>query len=501
MNSQTLLETSAEFWILVAWTLLIHYVSRRASTRRVQGSTILLTGLAFGIALLTKEKVALVSLLPLLVCFITNWFLPRTMSALTAVTALTTYALYPLTVAIIGDWQPFVEAKFSGLARFVGAVKITGIKREGGPSLFDALAANFADYGTAYLLMLSGVLALFVLARQNSKAARLLALWLISAYAMLSFSVVFGTLEEQFFYYLIIPALIATAVGFTFWLGATEVRWKRQALKLCFGLLSVLFLGWTSTIWYDVHFTATNASEALQAYLRQNVPLNSRISTTTEESQFLTTGYRTGVWTTPKVLQLNQARYVILSTKQTANGYGFAKPPLEKWLDQHGSLAFSTPSRVYGSLNLYRLPQKRRLEQASRVAPSNSNSLGAAKEGVIPSLKNSDNILSKELVGSRARASRLTNQLRSLAAVPLSSRGEASQKDLQATRLELQVTQDSIARLSNATGTYKVRSGDSLSRIALAYYSNANRWPEIAKANAFLSDPNRLTVDMVLVIP
>lgn len=48
--------------------------------------------------------------------------------------------------------------------------------------------------------------------------------------------------------------------------------------------------------------------------------------------------------------------------------------------------------------------------------------------------------------------------------------------------------------------TVTVRSGDTLSGIALRVYGNASRWPEIANANN-ITDPTTLRVGQVLVIP
>lgn len=554
INSQTLLETSATFWVLVGFALLTHHVARPRVGWRSRGVVILLAGAAFGLALLTKEKVALVTLLPLLLCFVLGRPLSRLTAFWTATVALLTYAVYPLTVLWVGDGAPFAEAKFSGLARFVGAVKITGFKRDGGPSFVDALFANFAAYGVAYALVGTGLLALLVLFRYPNRPRSLLATWLVSAYAMLSFSVVFGTLEEQFFYYLIIPSMIATAAAAALLLRATELRSTYMVLYAGFAVLAATFVGWTSKVWYDIHLVPSNGNERMLDYLQANVPPGSRISTTTEESQFLVEGYRTGIWTTPEVLALNGAQYVVLSTRQTENGYGFATPELSAWLGANGVRVFSAPSRTYGELILYRLadaaprtpaqmvsartgsarpveartgaagtdaartdaagtvtaaPDSAATSAGARAAEVNTADVGAAEgdtttpqEVVLEALRRAqlDPDPSAELVGSRARAARLTQTLRAAAAADGTPTAQSLAR-LGDVRRDLQTTQDSVARLTGAVGTYKVRPGDSLSGIALAYYGSARRWPEIAAANAFLEDPDRLVVDMVLVIP
>ena len=50
--------------------------------------------------------------------------------------------------------------------------------------------------------------------------------------------------------------------------------------------------------------------------------------------------------------------------------------------------------------------------------------------------------------------------------------------------------------------TYAVAAGDSLSKIALKFYGNASRWPEIYEANhALLAKQHSLSIGMVLRIP
>ncbi len=58
------------------------------------------------------------------------------------------------------------------------------------------------------------------------------------------------------------------------------------------------------------------------------------------------------------------------------------------------------------------------------------------------------------------------------------------------------------AAAAAAMRTYKVQPGDSLSAIALEFYRDASRWPEIFAANRDkISDPNLIRVGQELVIP
>jgi SGNH hydrolase-like domain, acetyltransferase AlgX/Dolichyl-phosphate-mannose-protein mannosyltransferase len=374
-NSQTLLETSAVFWALLGWFPLF----RAAETRKFGRREIVWAGIAFGLALLTKDMLVFMTLLPLAVCFAFKWTLPRRAAAQVAGVAVLTYLPYPLIVLMVGDGRLFAEAKFSGISRFLGAAKTTGFKRAGGPSLVEALFANLQTFGTTYLLAFGGLLAMVLLWRSGKKLQRLLALFVSCAYALLGFSVLIGTLEEQFFYYMTVPAMLGVSVAFWAWVqrrvstrrpgshqlqGSRQLPYSRQLpasqrllVPAVFGTFTALaFVGWTLFTWTGFHSTPSNGYEVLRAYMRKHVPKGSRISTMTEESVFLTRGYTTGVWSDLAALRGSQVEYVLLSTQQVAKGYGYAPPALKSWLDVHAKLLVSAPSRSYGSLNLYKLP-------------------------------------------------------------------------------------------------------------------------------------------------
>ena len=59
------------------------------------------------------------------------------------------------------------------------------------------------------------------------------------------------------------------------------------------------------------------------------------------------------------------------------------------------------------------------------------------------------------------------------------------------------------APTANAANTYTVRAGDTLSHIAVRFYKDASRWPDIHEANFDVigQDPARLKVGMKLTIP
>jgi LysM repeat protein len=57
-----------------------------------------------------------------------------------------------------------------------------------------------------------------------------------------------------------------------------------------------------------------------------------------------------------------------------------------------------------------------------------------------------------------------------------------------------------IANTGGDTQPYTIKSGDTLSAVSLLFYGNANKYPEIAKANG-LADPNKVSVGTTLQLP
>jgi hypothetical protein len=351
-NSRNMLETPALFWVLLGYTALLMPAGARPPRWRV-----LATGGAFGMALLTKDMTAFLTLLPLALCFLFSWALPRRDALLAGVVAIGCYALYPLLAFATGDFGYFAEQKLHGLLRLAGIVKVTGYKRVGGPSFLESIVANIDQFMTTYAILSLGVLAVVVLSIYGGREHRLLLAWAASAYALLGYCIAFGTLEEQFFYFLIIPSILAIVTG-----GAllaefavarsSEGRWYRGGMAA----LGLAFCVWSGDVWFSTHTTPDNGYERVRAHLLQHAPPGTRVAATTEPAVFLLDGFASGSWGAPRELADNRVEYVIVSTKEMAQGLGYASPDLGPWLTANAEPVFAFTGRSNGTLLIYRLP-------------------------------------------------------------------------------------------------------------------------------------------------
>lgn len=361
MNSRNFIETSAVLWVVAGYALLLQPLRNEAGVSRLSTRRTVAVGVLFGLGLLSKDMVTFITVLPLLAACVLHCSIPRRTAAGIAAVMYLTYLPYPLIAIAVGDGPAFLAAKTSGLERLSGLVKITGF-RPGGPSFVQAIVADLQQLGTTYAIIALGALAVVVLLVAGGAARRMLALWAASAYVLLAYSVAFGTLEEQFFYFLVVPAILAIAVASSWLLRAVQ-PWRRP-LRVGAAALFILYVGWAGDIWVTVHTTPDNGYEAVRSYLLANVPQRTAIGATADVSQFLLDEYTTGLWTTQDELRAHQAQYVLMSSRLVDTGYAIGTPDMFNWVEQHGTLVFAFNGPTDGTLGLYRLPDRWWVPQA-----------------------------------------------------------------------------------------------------------------------------------------
>lgn len=181
---------------------------------------LLAVGLLLGLALLTKELIALY-----FAPFIVHALLFRRIAiremALVLGSSLSVYAIFPLWSAFIGEFDDWAGSRTWLFQRLIGSIKDTGITRPGAP-LRQTLNTNLLDYWPWILLLgvtaLLTALFLYLYFRRGLRdaPAELLASFVIGSYGF--FGVVRllgGVINEHFFYLLMpVPALtVAYAVA------------------------------------------------------------------------------------------------------------------------------------------------------------------------------------------------------------------------------------------------------------------------------------------------
>jgi glycosyltransferase involved in cell wall biosynthesis/4-amino-4-deoxy-L-arabinose transferase-like glycosyltransferase len=255
MGSRNFLEPSALFWVLLGLCALVRLLDR--SNPRPWWP-VPAAGLAFGAALLSNEPTALITLLPLGLCALLGVFAVREAAA-TAAWALAAYAVYPLAVALSGNLGEFQQQKLAGVGRFVGLMVTTGFNGKAGPSFLQAVASNWQAFAPTYALLGAGLLATIWLVFRSDPGDRLVACWAGSAYALQAYAVLFGTNEEQYFYYVAGLAILAVVKAARGALSEAPIPSQRPRRALALALaVPLLVLGVSGYLALDRYVTSDN---------------------------------------------------------------------------------------------------------------------------------------------------------------------------------------------------------------------------------------------------
>jgi len=226
------IEPFAAMWVLFALWFCWSSSGRWTWKRRA------IAGLLFGLALLSKELTFFALGVPILLWLRKemSWKEPAGIIGFAALT----YGIYPAWAYAVGWGNQFLSLKQFQYDRLVGVFQYTGWNRPG-VSFTQALAVNAADYWTSYLCILLALPALVILWLRKDRQSRFLSSWLLVTIVFFVGLVKFGTLNDQFFYYLMIPVLASVAYVYSFNLPrlASEARraWRRgDAVNLVYNI-------------------------------------------------------------------------------------------------------------------------------------------------------------------------------------------------------------------------------------------------------------------------
>jgi Dolichyl-phosphate-mannose-protein mannosyltransferase len=366
-NDRVLLETSMMLWVLLGYVLYLSMIGRPRSrwlwTRAVGA------GLLFSIAVLTKDEATLLTVFPLLLAAMLRWGARRAVTLLTAGTTVSAYAAYVAVVAANGHIGAWLQQKTMGIQRILGLVQVTGFHQKGSPSILSVLLSESNYFGTTYVILILAVPALFVVHQRGDHMQRMLGLFWIVAGVTLGYALVFGTLEEQELYLLIIPSLLLVPVAATLLFRPRQVRrgparegraasrWQPVAIV---GLALAMSLN--AATWAQWRLRPDDGYAQLLRYMALHIPAGTTITAvdgTTSDgiTQYaLANRYNVGRWVTPTARCREQVRYVVIPWLEIREHYSYYSPAQVRDLVRHGQLLFSFRGPTYADVTLYRVP-------------------------------------------------------------------------------------------------------------------------------------------------
>lgn len=367
-DSRVFLEAPAMLLGVLGLWCLVELAVRPAHRRPAW--LLLAAGAAAAGAVLMKEPYAFLSVVPVTVLLVTGWCLTRRQSAVILGTTVLTYAVYPATIALTGQWPEWSTEKFSGVSRLVGLEHPTGFNAEGAESLTDRLVQNLVDYGASYAVVaVGGLSALAVVwwayprtnaqpgrrqaASGSRRAAVVIAVWTASSTLYVVYAVLFGTLEEQTFYLVLAPSVVSAAVAVA-WVVRSGGRRTVAAVVVVVGvLLAGQVVGWTS-----IHSRTDDGYRQLDAWMAERLPPGTRVAVTEDTGQFVLEGVvlvgddpvdggPVVTWTQERV------DLVLVSTELASRGYGTVDADVVARLDTSAPVVFVAEAPTLGELRLY----------------------------------------------------------------------------------------------------------------------------------------------------
>jgi hypothetical protein len=363
INSLALIDSTAVFFVVAGIAVVARFGERRGWRFR----DAVAAGLLFGAGLLTKEMTMFVGLAPIVLAALLRW-LPWRFAAAACGTAVWTYLWYPYLTYVTGHWGGFQYDKLHGFLRLSGQVQISGFNQSKGPSLTETAARLAVNYAVSYLILAAALPCVIVLLRQRIAPLRLAGLWGLCALVLLAFLVAKGTLEEQFFYYMLIPSIICFVLAGLHLVRSPFVRsrvaWAPLGACAVVGLLGVYDLA----AYAMVRTRHDDGWQQMIGHVRATIPSGARVGVAVGAPDVTSWAYlvndtrlsgrdprlhyRVTSWPDTSA----PVRWVIVSSRLVNDGLVAIPAATLRELHTEATAAYAVDDETYGTLTLYRLP-------------------------------------------------------------------------------------------------------------------------------------------------
>jgi hypothetical protein len=360
-NGRVMLETALILWVLLGYLMFTSLTGRPLS--RSTAARAIAAGLIFGLAVLTKDEAALLTLLPLLIAAALRWGPSRTLTSLTYGATVLPYAVYLTVVAANGHIDALWVAKTVGIKRMLGLIQVTGFHSSGGGSLLTRLVAEGHYFGTSYVTLALAAPAAMLVLRRGGQQPRMLGLLYCAAAVALGYALTGGTLEEQELYLLIVPSLLVIPVAATLLRDPRLFR-KKSAMRMAAVPLAaalVLILSVNLATCVQWRRQPDDGIARLLSYMAIHVPAGTRVTDASGSGivPFALAGqyHIVPTVTMPAALTLEHVRYVVIPWAEIHGGYADVTASQVRHLVSHSRLVFSFHGRTYGDLALYLVPR------------------------------------------------------------------------------------------------------------------------------------------------
>ncbi len=366
-NTRGLMETDTMMWLLFGLWLLFERIEKNVS-----GWIWSAIGLVFGIAIVTKDVAAIFLVLVFVLMMLLKIGPNRKVYRYLVPTALAPYALWVGIVSLRGYFWQFLASKTVGIQRLIGLFQQTGFNSPNSPSKGSALMQTIPLYGISYVVMATGALGSILLLTSKDKNRRRWGAVGTAATLLLSYLVVGGTFEEQYLYYLMIPAIISSVVAaFDLW---ERIHSGIRDLVFAVSLLELVLVLLVCLSNYVVNMSTPDDGWTVTAeWVDTNIPAGSSICAW-EQGEFLLVqspnNYDVCDWSTQSALAAHHVQYVLESETLSNSGYEPVSPDELATLKSTTKLVFTYDSRDTGVFDVFQLtaPPNPQAVQATAAA-------------------------------------------------------------------------------------------------------------------------------------
>jgi 4-amino-4-deoxy-L-arabinose transferase-like glycosyltransferase len=319
-TSIVILEPATVFWALAGWVVLA-YLPAKGSRWRTP--SIIAAGLLFGFAVLTKEFGVFITIVPLVLMLAFRCVL-KPMEAVAGIAlSILPYACWIPIVIETGNWSTFWAQTLTGFRRAAGTDQISGFNRAGAPSFLGTILRDLGYLWTAYAILGLGSLAiLYVVWKAKTPTIRMMGLFGMGALPLCVYCVLFGTNEEQFYNFLLSPALICLVI--VVWQEWHRAHWIPRAL-LVFLATAVVISDWANYALVHVH--QDDGTYLVDQWMAAYAPPHTKVIVTNPVQREIFLRY-TMVDDRPG-LQLSKvpnAAYLVVFYRQVDEYYAFVDP-------------------------------------------------------------------------------------------------------------------------------------------------------------------------------
>jgi len=348
-DGRTMIETPAGLAVLVGWLLVLRALDREPGPARTRRE--LLAGLVFGIALVTKDMTAAFTLLPLVAAGLWKRTLPWRSIGTVLVAVPLPYLVWFGVVSANGLLGDFAGQKAVGVLRMAGVIQETGFNATPDASLASRLVDMVGRFGTSYLLLGVCAVAGAYVAFSARPARRLVGLLALFAGLLGVYCVVAGAAEEQFGYYVVLAAVLATPVALLELVA--RLPWLHRPVVV----LVALFVVAGAVLGVQARTTTDDGLVQARAFMNA-LPAGSTVGLTSVTGEFALLPHD-GWAVEPSLASLAQGRaqYVLTQSQPLSQGYGYAAPEMLSWLAAHATPVFTTTGPTSGHTVVWRLDE------------------------------------------------------------------------------------------------------------------------------------------------